>query len=246
MPRKRILTPEEARRAIYIDFEAIPTESPALLGICYAEGRKVLESRLVVRHVIADKALAAVVDAPRLGSVYRHEVDASTTLKAAIAELCRLSSKQRRPIVCWSHFDKEQIAEHVGSAYNQRILNKWWCDAKATAQEWRKALAPDMELERTRSGRHRLTAYMEAFGYQHPANYGPGQVPTRIRSVRDGLSNSPNWRGLSEARKAQWLALIDHNVSDLVGMRRVAIDAADQLATVERPSNLGIERAKTV
>ena len=56
-----IISPEEAQRAYYVDFEGPSGGAPVLLGWLYAEGRQASDSRLVMRHDILDPDLASVV-----------------------------------------------------------------------------------------------------------------------------------------------------------------------------------------
>lgn len=224
------LTPEEARRAIYIDFEGRMNEPPALLGVLYAEGKDASEDRLVLRHDILDPALKTLDEAVDFEGVYRYDTSV-WSIRASVLDVVRRAKNQKRHIVSWSRYDATAIAEHGTTAYNRRILNMWYRDGKATARRWRTRCRPDLEFPRSgMRGAHQLTVYLDVFDYPLPDDYGKGTVGDRLRDVRTALATRGDWDSLTEIQQGKWRGVLNHNAADLYGMRTVVIGAAAELA----------------
>jgi hypothetical protein len=227
---KQPMSIDEARRAIYIDFEGCQGEEPALLGVLYAEGRAASEGRLVLRQDVVDSALRPLVGFVDFGGYYRYDSE-GRTIRQAVADVCSRARHQRRCIVSWSRHDADVIAEYGRSRYNQAILNSWYRDGKATARRWKTLCHPEWDFQRDGfRGANQLTRYLEAIGYDPPADYGKGAVGDRIRAVRRSLQRRGSWDDLPSAAQDKWVGLLSHNSCDLDGMREVVLVAAAALA----------------
>lgn len=232
-PYKAILTPTEAERAIYIDFEGRKGEPPVLLGSLYFEGRKVSDpDRLVFRHDVLDPALHAVIDGDKIEGLHHYQCLART-LPQAVHDLIRRAKNQRRPIVAWSEHEITTIEASGVSSYLQKQMRRWFRNGLATARRWRRECHADWTLERDAAGRaNRLAAYMDRVGYDVPAEFRGGRVGETIKATRAALTVGTTWEDLTELRRQRWTELLMHNMHDCNGMRIVVQQAAEDLAAV--------------
>lgn len=199
----RTLTPEQAAKAIYIDFEGRIDEPPALLGVLYAEGRKASPDRLVMRHEILDPGLR---------------------------ELVGRAVKQDRVIVSWSQHELGELSE--AGLHDERLTNRF-VDGKVTAKRWRRAIHPGVEFPfDTSGGANKLVRYLDLIDYELPATYGLGKVGTWLAQTREALSKRQSWADLTETQQARWSRLLEHNANDLVGLREVVTRAAGELGAM--------------
>ena len=127
------LTPAEAERALYIDFEGCKDEAPVVLGILYGTGKAF--DKLVFRHLILDRDFADVVGKVEFDGFDRYECAAQTT-KQAVADLLNRARSRRRPIVSWSQHELTKFAEDGMTPRTRRRLPEWHRDAKAAAKRW--------------------------------------------------------------------------------------------------------------
>ena len=136
-PFKQLVTPDQAQRAIYIDFEGFEEEPPSLFGWVWAIGKKATDSNLACVQDIHDKSLQRLVGAAEIpeGSVNRYK-QRPFSVGQAINELVRLADKQDRLIVSWSTHEKNEI-EKIGLSPDLLcIFNRNYRDGKVTAIEW--------------------------------------------------------------------------------------------------------------
>lgn len=228
---KRILTPAEAGRAIYIDFEGRTDEAPALLGVLYAEGKHASPDRLVLRHDVLDPAMAPLVGAATFESVHRYDTRACT-LPQALADVLRRAKHQNRLIVSWSQHEGRIIGEAGNSAWVRRQLGRRYVDGKAMAKRWRTQRHPDLKFTfDTHGGANKLIRYLPLVGYELPDSYGSGKVGGWIHQTRDALQRRPTWEKLTAPQQQRWLDLLEHNAHDLFGLRAVVERAAADLAS---------------
>lgn len=229
-PYKEILTPAEAMRAIYIDFEGRKDEPPVLMGSLYYEGRvKSDPGRLIFRHDILDRTLQPLAGQIHVSGLHRYECHVKT-LPQAMQDLARRVKNQKRSIVAWSQHEIQRIDEAELSAYLDRIIKEWFRDGKETARRWRTSHHPDWKLTRDESGRtHRLTSYLERIGYEVPEQYAGGRVGETIKQLRCSLAVGRDWNTLSPLRREHWTNLLMHNFHDCNGLREVVQRAAGDL-----------------
>ena len=232
-PRKQLLTPDEALRAIYIDFEGRTDEPPALLGSLYFEGRSTPDpDRLVLRHDVLDPSLYRLAGAVEISGPYLYECLART-LPQAVHDLVRRAKNQHRPIVAWSHHEIKKLDEAGLSEYAEDLVHRRFQDGKATARRWRLDLHPEWRLERDAAGRaDRLPHYLERIGYQVPEEFQGGRVGETIKQLR---GTSGEWCVLTVAKQRRWSELLLHNFDDCNGLREVVQLAAGELALQPEP-----------
>ena len=234
-PYKRILTPSEAVRAIYIDFEGRKDEPPALLGSLYFEGRKTSDvDRLVLRHDILDPALQCLAGAVDLDGLHRYDCYARS-LPQAIQDLVRRAENQDRSIVAWSHHEIRKIDEAELSAYLDQRIERRYRDGKATARSWRLTLFPEWQLVRDDSGRaDRLPLYFERIGFDVPSAYQGGNVGETIKRLRRSLVGGGGWVDLTDNQQRRWTELLLHNFYDCDGLREIVQLSARELEAAKR------------
>lgn len=225
---KDILTPEDARRALYIDFEGRKDEPPVLLGMLYATGRSF--DKIVLRHVVLNPALEPLVGAVRIEGLDRYECERQT-MKQVVADLLKRARSKSRPIVSWSQHEQSKISEDGMTGNARRWLPEWYRDAKATAKRWVYEAHPQ-EVQRWRDAgeKHRLVNYMALVGMEYPAGTEGGAIGDRINRVRHGLATRGSWESLVETQRQAWTEVVIHNAVDCLATRRVAMEAAAFLA----------------
>ena len=212
--RKDRLTPEEARRALYIDFEGGKGEPPVLLGCGRRTGRG---ARRFVPQVITDLRFAPLAD---------DEVEVRPLADAVEGILQRAESKDRR-IVAWSTHERDVIEaycpEHL-ARFDERFVN-----GKRVAQRWRNALHGGD----TPPGNH-LADYLALIGYQVDASAGPGNVGETVSRIAKSLAKGKGLAGLTDDQRRRWTDLREHNLDDCRGMRAICLKAAAEFAARDR------------
>ncbi len=226
-PFKQLVTPDQAQRAIYIDFEGFEKEPPSLFGWVWAIGKKATDSNLACVQDIHDKSLQRLVGAAEIpeGSVNRYK-QRPLSVGQAISELVRLADKQDRLIVSWSTHENDEI-EKIGLSPDLLcIFNRNYRDGKVTAIEWFKRLGLD-----TAKGSNTLVRYLEQAGYPLPGNYGHRETTKRLTSVLGGINNRNrgSWDRLTDKQQNKWKDLLAHNFVDCHGLRHVIKTAAKAL-----------------
>lgn len=229
---KSTITPYEARRAIYIDFEGLPYQPPALLGWLYALGRAASDERLVLRHDVLDRRLwsAACGQLSPIEGVHRYDGE-PRSIGQSINSLVRQANKQDRRIVSWSQRELSAVVDAAPARGLLRMFDLNYRDGKATAKRWRSTLHPELKMERDHKGRaHRLVRYAEVIGVEMPERYDLGETAGRITSVVGALEAVESFDLLDVEIQREWSDVLFHNVIDLVMLRSVTVRAADDLA----------------
>jgi hypothetical protein len=227
---KKLLTPEEARRAIYVDFEGRKAEPEMVLGVSWQRHKSGPPS---LRHYIVDQRLAPIADQIEIvgDDVAEHEWVIATT-RQAITELLQLAKKQDRLIVAWSQHDFKVVADGRGlSPYQRRHLVPRYRDAKETARKWVNRGIAGTVLPPGKG--HTLDRYQRMIGYQVPNEYGIGRTGENLGKLIDALEKRGTWDALTDRQQRRAIEIIGHNYHDLDGMREIATQAADGIATAE-------------
>jgi hypothetical protein len=94
--RQKRISPVEAFRAIYIDFEGLKGEAPSLIGIA---------TQYDFRQAVFAPALKGAADAEGLRFV---------TVEVVAQELVRWSDDENRLIVGYSQFERRELEQHGG------------------------------------------------------------------------------------------------------------------------------------
>ena len=205
-------TPEQARSALYIDFEGRKGQPPVLLG--RTRKSKVKHANSVIQS-ITDESLRPLGEAEGL----RIE-----SLSTAVESILMQAEKRDRLIVAWSNHELNVIErdcpEHL-ERFRSRYVN-----ARTLMVNWRNSRhggsKPDSNT---------LPAWFAYLRYPVPDVAGPGQAGATIKVLQDALAKPG--RGvdrLTAKQRARWDALIAHNDHDCAGMRRIFVQAADEMA----------------
>ena len=220
-----LITPLEAQRAIYIDFEGFKGKSPTFFGWVWAIGKKASDDHIACIHDIHDKALQPLVGEVELplGAVGTYE-QRPFSVGQSINDLARRADKQDRRIVSWSTHEMIKIAESELSPSLLRMFEHNYRDGKVTAKKWFKQL--DLG---TAKGTNTLVRYLEQARYPLPDTYGLGQTTKRLKSVLGGIQNKGSWSRLLESQQENWVGLLIHNFADCHGLRHISKTATAAL-----------------
>jgi hypothetical protein len=208
--RMRIMTPAQAERAIWIDFEGTTTEDPSMLGVLWMPERA---TRPELTQYVFDEGLALATGAsPRARGHRIVMADMETTLR----NLVDLAEESKRHLVAWSLYDYDVIQGQLG-----RVAVRYR-NAKQTAKDWRNRrtqLAP--HLPEVEFPRQELQRYLQFVGYEVDEEFR-SDAATQIRTVRERSATQDSWETVSKGGKEAWSRLVEHNKHDLFGMRHVA------------------------
>lgn len=195
------ITPAEAQRAIYIDFEGFADAPPALLGMT-VDGRT---EQVVLDPQLAD---AAHTRACRLSS-----------LQDEVAALLARATQEGRAIVAYSQHERNVCLGFAGID-----IAPVYRDARKIAKRWANACHGG-----TPPGGRGLKDFLELIGHARPAHLGERKSTSRLRTVRDMLAQRRHFALLTPVVKAKWTKLLEHNAIDCEGMRALVLRAAAEL-----------------
>ena len=65
-----------------------------------------------------------------------------------------------------------------------------------------------------------------------PIEAGPGEVGETLRRIQHSLAKGPGVAGLTADQVRRWDILREHNAHDCVGMRKVCLLAAEEIAVL--------------
>ena len=212
-----LLTPVEAQRAIYIDFEGFQNKPPSCLGGVWAIGKKGSDDNLACIHDIHQRELHPLIDAytPRFPAISQYE-QRNFSISQSINDLARRAYKQDRRIVSWSTHEINKVAEAELEASLLETFKLNYRDGKITAKAWFQQLGLD-----TSNQSNKLIRYLEEADYPLTEDYGLGQTTKRLKSVINGLDNKGSWSELLRSQQANWENLLLHNFVDCHGLRYV-------------------------
>ncbi len=211
MTSMKKLSPEDARRALYIDFEGNKDKPPALLG---CTRRSSVQSKLSVWQAITDPTFGSLATADELELL---------TLADAVERILQRAERKHRRIVAWSTHEHDVIRKHCPEHLERFEL--LFLNAKLLAERWRSKCHAG-----NRPSTNKLAAYFELIGYQVPERAGPGQVGDTLKSLSKSFSLGKTASDLTENQSRRWADLRDHNRHDCTGMRQICILAADEIA----------------
>jgi len=203
MKKIDFMTQNEARRAIYIDFEGFMKKPPSLLGI-------LIEDRL--EQVVLDERLRLASDAKGLRTL---------TLSTIVDELLMRSRKEDRYIVAFTQHEKRVV-----QAYAEFDLGDRYRDAHKIAKWWKKLIRPTESIEG-----YGLKDFLKFIGYPRQDYLGIQQSTSRLRYVIEMVSKKGDYKKLTSGAKAKWTKLLQHNKIDCTGMCALTLRAAKEMET---------------
>lgn len=207
-------SPDDWKRAIYIDFESRVKDPESLLGVA-CEG-----------------VWSVCILEPELWSAaaYSHpkgEVRAMEPLEAFDA-IRQRAETERRLVAAWSSREGEGIRETLGLPLGDQ---QWWENNLIDAKKYAKKMARDLKVPiRPRFStmgkgvnKHSLASYMEATSYQVPAVHGPGNAAQRILYVRKQIVAKGSFDAITRSAKTKWTNGLSHNYHDCIGLGHVMV-----------------------
>jgi hypothetical protein len=206
---------EDARRALYIDFEGRKDQPPILLG-CTRRAR--VHSDLSVWQAITD---------PQFESLARADGLESLTLADAVARILVRAEAKDRLIVAWSQYELDVVGEYAPEHLDRFAAR--YVNARTFAVRWRNKCHAG-----ARPDSNTLADYLELIGYRVPDGAGPGRAGETIGILERALDAGRTADSLTDNQRRRWRDLREHNWHDCAGMRSICLIAADGIASADR------------
>lgn len=213
--RRDHLSPQEARQALYLDFEGRKSQPPVLLGLARRPGRNLGPGELPhVWQLVLDPLFAPLASGTDLGRA---------SLPAAIERIVTRAETEERLIVAWSEHELTVVRDYCPPALAARFERRF-VNARAVALHWINACHRDW-----RPTEQRLADYLALIGYVVPAEAGPGRVGETLEIISNALAKGRGLAGLTPNQLQRWAQLREHNAHDCAGMRQVCLRATKEL-----------------
>lgn len=215
MARKRTrantLSPAEASRALYIDFEGGKRQHPVLLGWWR---RASVGEQHQARGYVVDPLFRPLGDA--------HEL-AVMSLGDAVADLLLRARSKGRVIVAWSTHERDIVGEYAPEHLAR--FDEWFVNGKLVAERWMTRCHPD---DKPSSGK--LIDYLGYIGRAVPERAGIDRTGTTIRRLRAALESGRRFESLTNDQRRRWADLLEHNAYDIAGTKEIMLRATRELA----------------
>lgn len=199
--REKQISPTEAVRAIYFDFEGFEDEAPVLLGTVCA-----YQSKLFV----LDEELRPAAQ----------EIEAEVaSLNEAVETLFATARDEDRRLVAFTQHEKQQIER-----WTHLSVPSGYRDAHKVACRWRNS------LYREASTANELHKFLDFIGFERPTYLGYRRATHQLQGVYNGLKSAPGtYEGMTRVQKQKWTKVTERNRIDCVGLRDLTIRAASEL-----------------
>ncbi len=201
------ISPIQADKAIYIDFEGLMNEPPSLIG------------------VMIDGEFSQHVFDPKLYLAAAHSNLDCCDASSFCNELVMRASDEKRRIVAFSSYEKTIFKKYYGLD-----ISPLYADARKIA----KVLRP-LILQASGEKPRDLKSYLNAIGYERGNYLGLKQTAPRIRAVSSMLEKRQDFENLTPTVKAKWTKVLQHNHIDVDGMS-ILVNLCSQ-ATKSKKSN---------
>jgi hypothetical protein len=218
------VSPDEALRGIYIDFEGGGSVRRALLGVFWLDDT----NEFVFRQYLLDEALWPMGEERNSGNEgFWEPADLTDTLE----ELRQLAEAEDRLVFAYSEHEMKMIKEHL----QEGELLDWWLqdqnlvNARKIAKYWKYWKRRSIKFppkEGQKKEWHSLQNYLDLIDYEVPSEHGPGVVSSAITQVRKELVEGDG--PLSEEANFAWEQAVMHNFHDCCGMRELIIICATE------------------
>lgn len=216
------LTPEDAHRALYIDFEGRKDHPPALLG-CTRRSR--LGEEQPIWQATTDERFSDLATAQGMEAM---------SLADAVERILQRAERRDRRIVAWSQHELDVVRAHCPDKLDQfagRYVN-----ARSVAVHWRNSCHGGRKPES-----NALADYLRLIGYVVPVEAGKGRAGETLRILADAFDRGRGAADLTLNQRTRWRDLREHNRHDCVGMRRVCLIASREVAD-HRPARVPAAR----
>ncbi len=201
----RALKADEAREAMYLDFEGRIERPPVLLGVVAGEERR-------LRQVVLEPTFA-----PAAGR-WNLELMPMTRI---VEEIVHRAEHEDRLLVGWSHHEERVVRALCPGELTERFSARY-VSAIETARRWRRRTYP--QAGRLPDG-NRLAAYLKLIGYPVAPAHGAGRTGDTLRILGEAFDQGRAWEDLPGRRKARWANLLRHNGADILGLRELCLVA---------------------
>jgi hypothetical protein len=194
MDRERdYLTVEQARRAIYFDFEGFEERSPSLLGVLDESG--------LVQISLDDRiAEAATATGLRLSELNRE-----------VRSLVSRCEDELRLLVGFSSYEKTVCSRFAGLD-----ISPHYRDGRKIAKRWINSSRP-----RASHSEHTLRHFLLIIGEGKPSYLGVRQSTRRLRCVIEMLALRGAYSDLTPVAKGKWTKFLQNNAADCQGLKRL-------------------------
>lgn len=216
------LTAEDARRALYIDFEGRTDKPPVLLG---CTRRSQVRSDASVWQAVTDPRFEPLATADGLETL---------ELADAVERILRRADSKDRLIVAWSQHELDVVREYVPDKVD-RFAGRY-VNARSFAVRWRNRChggdKPDS---------NRLADWLAFTGYVVPEGAGRGRSGETIGILGDAFDRGRTVDQLTSNQRDRWRDLRAHNWHDCTGMRSIVTKAAQEIGDpARRVTNTGV------
>lgn len=213
----RIINREQARRAIYIDFESNPDWTPSVLGVLF---KKDSDRSDVFNQYILEKCLYPAGNSKR-----------NRTIDEVVEEVLAMAERENRLILAWSRKEINDIEKYCRADLYARAKNLV-TNAIPIAKRWHNVFHRDTTIPRQAyGGRHTQAYYMRLVGFHVPDIYGRGTASKPIRLMREELlSKNGNYDLVPSEVKVLWSHMLIHNKYDCRGLWRIMFKASEYIA----------------
>jgi hypothetical protein len=217
-PWKQIITADETRRAIYIDYEGNKDRPPTLLGVLISESTNEEEWRL--QQTVFEPEFWPCVG--KKGAKTTAKGDHVNTLRQVI----ELAHNNERCIVAWSEHELNIVQELEGlSNKEKKTFEASYRNARHTAKRWLRSCHPESHIKPIA-----LATCLEIAGIRVPDKFGPGRVGYNLRTIRKQLKERGGTYGdLTPGARVKWREVTGHNKHDLEDMRKLLMKMAVDL-----------------
>jgi hypothetical protein len=207
---RSLISPEEADRAIYLDYEGNMGVPPVLLG-WMVDG--------AIRGSIVDPMF--VTCAARWKASHVGCSDHMTLLTALLEQ----AMQEKRLILSWSEHDYQIMCRTLPPHFT-KTLSRHYRNVIPTARRWH------WHVSGKGADHASLAYFMGLMGYVVPDRYGQGVVGQSLRRIRSQLDRGREFRDLTPAAREGWRQIVKHNMHDLQAMALVVATATKHLQSL--------------
>ena len=213
---KRILTVEEAKRGIYIDFEGFGTTpgsgkipEPHMLG-AWSTGFKKL--------FLLRERFTPLIHLPVRELWDECEV---MNLEEAVIALTEWSKRENRLLLSFSIHEPKAILQYCSkgsvSSFMERFVN-----AKITINKWHKQYRKGKPKGTSLKGYFKLVK----IDNQTPEAFSPAKS---LRLIEKAVNKTRRWNKLDKKSKEEWKNLVLYNLHDCKGLHKLTVKSSNGL-----------------
>jgi hypothetical protein len=188
----KIISSRETERGIYIDFEGFEEQAPTMIGV-WCDG--------IFNQIVFDGGLELAA---------KHSNLTLTPALEYLEGLVSQAKNEHRRIIAFSSHELTVFRD-----FFHLDISDVYADARLIAKPLRKTLEPKTPVPKS------LKDYLAVIGYERPISLGERKTTSRIRAVKEMLTRKSSFDELTPVVKAKWTKLLQHNMHDVLGMKRL-------------------------